>query len=136
MSTQGIGNINYSLNKNDFYNILVRNTLAFIPFYYILTLLCGIYFFFIRYQQFYFPNRPEGYKKKGHLDLFFKSITENMPFNILEYSKSTENNGKIYIGLSNNSYILIITTYIITFFIILEGLINNLLYSIYVNPVL
>ena len=56
-----------------------------------------------------------------------------MPFNILEYSKSTENNGKIYIGLSNNSYILIITTYIITFFIILEGLINNLLYSIYVN---
>jgi len=62
---QGSGSINYSLNKNDFYNILYRNTFFFLPFYYILTILVSIYFFFIRYQQYNFPDRPEGYKKKS-----------------------------------------------------------------------
>jgi len=131
---QGSGSINYSLNKNDFYNILYRNTFFFLLFYYILKILLIIYFFFIRYQQYNFSDILEDYKKKKHLDLFFKSITQNMPFNILEYSKnSNDNNEKQYVGLSNNSYIFIIICYGITYFLILQGLIKNYLYSIYVN---
>ena len=95
----------------------------------------------IRVQQYYFPNANDGNKNDIHLRLFFESLTLNMPYNILEISKdiysnnetNETKNSKRFIGLSNNSYILIIITYIITYFIILEGLMRNLLYSIYVN---
>lgn len=123
MPKQGIGNINYSLNKNDFHKILTGGIYYFIPHYYILIIISVIYIYVIRYKQYLFPDRHE--KDNQH---FFKSITYNSPFNILNIS----DNGK-FVGLSEPSYIYIIIAYVITFIIILEGLVRNLLYSIYVS---
>ena len=47
---QGTGNINYSLNKNDFSKILLNNTFTFIPFYFILVILSISYLFKIKYS--------------------------------------------------------------------------------------
>ena len=115
---QGTGNINYSLDKNDFYKILVGCVIYYIPHYCILLIMSLIYIYSIKYTN-----------KNTDSTHFFKSITYNSPFNILNLSDNNDN----YIGLSNKSYLYIIITYIITLLIILEGLIRNLLYSIYVN---
>ena len=129
---QGTGNINYSLNKNDFYKILTGASLYFIPFYYILVIISLLYIFTIRFKEFYFSNRNNKYKKDEDIEHFFRSITYNTPFNILSINYQNKNENK-YVGLSNTSYFLIITSYVITLLIILEGLIKSFLYSIYVN---
>jgi len=48
---------------------------------------------------------------------------------------SANNDGKNYVGLSSNSYYLVIASYIIALIIILEGLLRNFIFSIYVNMV-
>ena len=129
-----IGNINYSFNKNDFYNILYGNIVGFIPYYYILTFLTLMYLFIIRFQQYYFSERKEGYRKNESLMLFFKSITFNMPFDILKLSEEKKGNDS-FIGLTSKSYIFIILIYVITYIVILQNLIKNFVYSVYVNIV-
>ena len=114
------GNINYSLNKNDFYKIISGCLIGFLPFYYIVTIISIIYIYTIRYG------------KGKDINHFFKSITYNSPFNILELSESEQNNGK-YTGLTERSYITIIIAYVISLLLILEGLVRNLIYSNYVN---
>jgi hypothetical protein len=69
---------------------------------------------------------------------FYKSLTYNSPFNILKLSEEFKDDDK-FIGFSNYSYAFIVIAYIITFIIILEGLLRCFLYSIYasiiqVNP--
>jgi len=120
---QGTGNINYSIDKNDFHKILAGCISYYIPHYYLLIFISIIYIYTIKYKQYIFPNRKD--EDAPH---FFKSITYNIPFNILNISQ--DNN---FIGLSSYSYIYIIVAYIITLIIILEGLIRNFLYSVYVN---
>lgn len=138
---QGTGNINYSLNKNDIYKIINGNTLYFLPFYYILTIISIIYIYTIKYTQYFFPERKEKYRKEEDIVHFFNSITRGSPFKILTLSEDFKKGTKDekYIGLSNQSYLLIIIGYIIAFIIILEGLIRNLIFSIYssviqINP--
>jgi hypothetical protein len=126
------GNINYSLNKNDFYKILIGSIFCYIPYYFILVVASLIYVYTIRYQQYVFPDRGPKYEKDEDIIHFFKSITYNSPFNILELCESDKDKSK-FVGLSNKSYIFIIVTYFITVFLILEGLLRNLLYSIYAN---
>jgi hypothetical protein len=109
---QGTGNINYSLDKNDFYKILAGCVTYYIPHYFILVIISIIYIYTIKYKI----------KDNDSLH-FFKSITY-----ILNISQNDN-----YVGLSNMSYLYIIISYVITLLIILEGLIRNLLYSIYVN---
>lgn len=121
---QGTGNINYSLNKNDFYKIIVGSLLFFIPFYYILVFISIIYLFTIKFTK-YSNNDID-------IEHYFKSITYNSPFNILNIKYSTKNNDK-YVGLSNISYIILIVSYIITLILIINGIIKSLLYSIYSN---
>ena len=48
---------------------------------------------------------------------------------------SANKEGKNYVGLSSNSYYLVIASYIISLIIILEGLLRNFIFSIYVNMV-
>ena len=45
------GNINYSLNKNDFYKIISGCLIGFLPFYYIVTIISIIYIYTIRYGK-------------------------------------------------------------------------------------
>jgi len=129
---QNIGNINYSLNKNDFYKILIGCVLVFIPFYYIVVFISLIYIFTIKYSQYYYSNRIPKYKLNQNVEHYFKSITYHSPFDIMSLSFQDINNNK-YMGLSNISYIIILFSYLITFFIILQGLIRNFLYSVYSN---
>jgi hypothetical protein len=129
---QGTGNINYSLNKNDFYKILSGNIFLFIPFYFILIAISIIYIFTIKYTQYYFSNRSPNYKLDANIEHYFKSITYHSPFDIMGLSYKDINSNK-YMGLSQISYIIIILSYIITFLIILQGAIRNFIYSIYVS---
>jgi uncharacterized protein involved in cysteine biosynthesis len=59
---QSVGNINYSLNKNDFYKIIVGCTILFIPFYYILVFISSIFIYTIKYKQYIFPNKKPEYQ--------------------------------------------------------------------------
>jgi hypothetical protein len=128
------GNINYSLDKNDFHKILMNCIYCYIPYYIILIIFSIIYIFTIKYQQYVFPERGEKNKIEEDIIHYFKSITYNSPFNIMELNENEKKNGK-FVGLSNKSYLFIIISYIITLFIILEGLLRNLLYSIYANVI-
>jgi hypothetical protein len=126
---QGTGNINYSLNKNDFYKIISGCFLLFIPFYYILIFISIIYIYTIKYSQYYSNYNNILNKNVEH---YFKSITYHSPFHIMNLSYKNINSNK-YMGLSNVSYIIIILSYVITFLIILQGAIRNFIYSIYAN---
>ena len=126
------GNINYSLNKNNFYQILIGCISYYLPYYYILIIISSIYIYTIKYKQFIFRERGIKYEREEDTMHFFKSMTFNSPFSILNLCVSDKGDDK-FVGLSNKSYLFIIVTYIITLFLILEGLIRNLLYSIYAN---
>lgn len=131
---QGTGNINYSLNKNDFYKIISGALIAFLPNYYILVFISLIYLYTIRFKKYFFPDRDEKYRTEEDIIHFFKSITNKSPFhtlNLLEENKDKEK----FVGLSNFSYSILIISYIISLIIILEGLIRNLIYSMYINIV-
>jgi len=129
---QGTGNISYSLNKNTFNKIIICCIFNFISFYFFLVIISFIYIFTIRYKKSFFSERPNNYKIDEDVVHFFKSITYNSPFNILSLSQQDKDDDK-FTGLASSSYVYIIVTYIITLIIILEGLIRNLLYSVYVN---
>jgi len=129
-----IGNINYSLNKNDFYKIIVGCTILFIPFYYILVFISSIFIYTIKYKQYIFPNKKPEYQMNQDIRHYFRSITYNSPFNILTLSEDFKKGSQDkFIGLSNHSYICIIIAYTITLLFILEGIIRIFLYSVYVN---
>ena len=135
---QSNGNINYSLNKNDFYKVIFGATISFIPFYYIVTIISLIYLYTIRYKQYIFPDRDKKYRKDEDLLHYLKSITTNSPFNILGLSyfpsENNENNSiPHYIGLQKSSYIILIISYLVTYLVILEGLLRNFIYSIIIN---
>jgi hypothetical protein len=133
------GNTNYSLNKNDFYKIITGGIFSFLPFYYALTIASLLFIYKIKYTQYIFPERLPEYQEDRDPITFFKSITFNSPFNILsivrEFKKIKKCEKEKYIGLAQYSYVLIIISYIIVYMIILEGLVRNLLYSIYINVI-
>jgi len=135
MQVQGTGNINYSLNKSDFSKIIINNTFTFIPFYFVLVILSIAYLFKIKYSLLYHLDSSNKYVKDIDLDHYFKSITFNSPFNIMSLDTSKDEHGQEFIGLANHSYIIFIVSYIIIFIIILDGLIRNLIYSIYSNVI-
>jgi hypothetical protein len=131
------GNINYSLNKNDFYKIITGGIFLFLPFYYILTIISLLFIYKIKYTQYIFPERLPEYQLDNDPITFFKSITFNSPFNILkivrDFKKINGSEKEKYIGLEQYSYVLIIISYLIVYIVILEGLVRNLLFSIYIN---
>ena len=129
---QGTGNINYSFNKDNFKQIMQSNIFIFLPYYYILTIISVIYIISLRCIK---NNKSEenntfnynnNYKNSDH---YFHSITYNSPLNIMSSVKDTNE----YTGLADHSYVIIIITYVITYLIILEGLLRNFVYSIYTN---
>ena len=123
---QGVGDIDYSLNKKNLYNILSDNSYAVITPYFIVVILSMLYIYSIRIQKYY--------DSKDDLLHFFHSITKSSPFSILELNL-TENYGNKYVSLTNKSYLFIVIAYVITLIIILEGLVRNFIYSIYVSMI-
>jgi hypothetical protein len=133
---QSTGNINYSLNKNDFYKVLFGTFNIFVPFYYIIVFLSIIYIYTIQYSQYYFSNKNNKSKINNRIDTnvehYFKSITYHSPFDIMSLNKININSDG-YMGLSSISYLLIILSYVITILIILQGAIRNFIYSVYLS---
>ena len=129
---QSTGNINYSLNKNDFYKVLTSTFMIFVPFYYIIVCLSLIYIYTIRYSHYYNGNKKSSNRINTNIEHYFKSITYHSPYDIMSLNyKNINANG--YMGLSSISYILIIISYIITLLIILQGAIRNFMYSVYLS---
>jgi hypothetical protein len=129
---EGSGNINYSLNKNNFYKIISASLFTFLPFYYIVIFISLLYLYTVRYQKYFFSDRIKEYRTDIDTEYFFKSLSYNSPLKIITLSVANKEGDK-YIGFTNNSYFILIITYIIALIIILEGLLKNLIYSIYVN---
>lgn len=129
-----IGNINYSLNKNDFYLIIAGGTISFIPFYFLMIAASSIYLYYIKYKQYTYPNKKPPYQMDHNTRHYFRSLTYNSPFNIItlseEFKKGTQDK---FIGLSSHSYLFIIIAYTITLLFFLEGILRNFIYSIYSN---
>ena len=119
------GNINYSLNKNDFYAVLTGTLIYFIPYYYVLLIVSVIFLITIRFTKLVAYDNTS-------INNYFYSITFNSPYKILQLEKKVLN-GNSYVGLSGYSYLVLIVFYMITVVLILKGLIRNLIYSIYVN---
>ena len=129
---EGSGNINYSLNKNNFYKIISGSLFIFLPFYYIVIFISLLYLYTVRYQKYFFSDRDKAYRTDVETEYFFERLSYNSPLKIITLSKGSKEGDK-YIGFSNSSYFILIVSYIIALFIILEGLVKNLIYSIYVN---
>jgi hypothetical protein len=129
-----IGNINYSLDKNDFYKIITGSVSYFIPYYYVLTFILLIYLYTIRFKKYIFSDRNKNYQLEEDTIHFFKSITYNSPFGILQLlEKKKDEDG--YVGLTNTSYIYLVISYVISYIIILEGLIRNFIYNVYASVI-
>jgi hypothetical protein len=122
---QGIGDIDYSLNKKKLNNILSDSSYTLMTPYFIVVFLSMIYIYSIRIQQ-YFDSKDDL--------LYFKSITYSSPFSILEM-KLTEDTDSKYVSLTEKSYLFIVISYVITLIIILEGLVRNFIYSIYLTMI-
>jgi hypothetical protein len=133
------GKTNYSLNKKDFYKIITGGIFLFLPFYYALTIISLLFIYKIKFTQYIFPERLPEYQLDRDPITFFKSITFNSPFNIVkivrDFKKIKDCEKEKYVGLEQYSYLLIIISYLIVYIIILEGLVRNLIYSIYVNVI-
>lgn len=131
--SQSTGNIDYSFNKNLFYQIFSICFFIFIPFYYLLLIVCYLYIITLKPTKFTEPKGNNRNETSIKILKFFKTITHGSPFQFLKMEKKTDEQNENYIGLSNGSYIKIILAYTFTVCIILDGLIRNLLYSNYVS---
>lgn len=135
-NNSGNGNINYSLNKNDFYNIITNTSAGLIIFYYIILIISFIYIFNLKITTYKYTNSAGKVVEIIKTVNFFDNITVNSPFNILSKKTFEMNIGDKsynYIGLSIYSYLLIICSFVAAFMILLNGLLRNYIYSIIGN---
>ena len=127
MSNQGTGKIDYSFNIKNFNNYIATSSVSFYFYYFFLIIISLFFINYIRLQKYKFGD-GSGKTDKNLLNRF-KSYTLQSPFNLINLNKE----GSDYIGLSGNSYILIVISYIISLFIVLEGLMQNHLFSIFLS---
>jgi hypothetical protein len=121
---QGTGDIDYSLNKKKLNNVLTNTSSALIIPYFIVVFLSMTYIYNIRVKKYF--------QSKDDLVHFFHSITYSSPYSILKIKFIEDEDNNKYVGLTDTSYLYIIIAYVITLIIILEGLVRNFIYSIYV----
>ena len=135
-NNSGNGNINYSLNKNDFYNIITSTSGGLIIFYYIILIISFIYIFNLKIAEYKYTNSSGKVVEIIKTVNFFDNITVNSPFDILSKRTFELNIGDKsynYIGLSIYSYLIIICSFVAAFMILLNGLLRNYIYSIIGN---
>jgi len=135
--SENTGNINYALNKDIFYGILSGANGLFIPYYYGLIFILFFYLITMRFRQYYFSERDKGSEEDKDIIHYFKSLTYNSPFSIMNLREETKI-GKTggedrYVGFTVPSYLYLIVGYVIAFMIVLQALIRNYIYSIYTS---
>ena len=126
---QGTGNINYSFDKKKFNSIVKLKSLTFYPFYLIITIICLLFPLSLYYQKDLSQNGINN--KDNNIKHYFNSITLNSPLNIMSLDK--RNTG--FIGLDQESYIILIFIYVIAYLYLLQGILKNLIYSILSNVI-
>jgi hypothetical protein len=131
MSNQGTGKIDYSFNIKKFNNYIATSSVSFYFYYFFLIIFSLFFINYIRLQEYKFGDGNEAGKKDKNLLNRFKSYTLQSPFDLINLNKEGSN----YIGFSANSYILIVISYIISLFIVLEGLMQNHLFSIFLSVI-
>lgn len=155
MSEQGTGNIEYSFNKNRYYEIIDNNKSTFIVYYIFTTFIC---FFFITgsfilngtsISKYITKKTDENGTPQTMIDRkiydFFSQYCLGSPMNIIDMHKhgieekltpkEIEDGEEpiTYIGLRQNSYIFLIIVNLIGILIINEALLKNFMSSIIVN---
>lgn len=155
MSEQGIGNIAYSFDKNQYYKILSNNESMFIA-YYMLTIFISTFFLtgsfvlngisigkYITKQKDENGNEKDVFNRK--LFNYFDEFCLGSPFKTIHMNKKgieeillpdEVEDGKTkstFIGFEQNSYIFLIIVNLIGIFILIEALLKNLISSIIVN---
>ena len=131
MSNQGTGKIDYSFNIKKFNNYIATSSVSFYFYYFFLIIFSLFFINYIRFQEYKFGDGNEAGKTDKNLLSRFKSYTLQSPFDLINLNKEGSN----YIGFSSNSYILIVISYIISLFIVLEGLMQNHLFSIFLSVI-
>jgi hypothetical protein len=135
-SNSGNGNINYSLNKNDLY-VILTGSIGFLLFYYYAVLIISfIYLSTLKITQYKYIDNLGRETELPKVINFFDSLTVNSPFNILSkktFQLNIDENSFNYMGLSTHSYLLIISVFVASFLVILNGLLRNYIYSVLGN---
>jgi hypothetical protein len=129
MSNQGTGKIEYSFNIKKFNNYIATSSVSFYFYYFFLIIFSLFFINYIRLQEYKFGDGNEAGKTDKNLLNRFKSYTLQSPFDLMNLNNKESN----YIGFSANSYILIVISYIFSLFIVLEGLMQNHLFSIFLS---
>lgn len=138
MKNQGSGDINYSFNKKEYFKVLNKNINNFYAYYVVAAIICFKFISDISMNKFINYDESNQARTDFKIKNYFSSIVYSSPFDILKLNNDIKknpilNNPDHFIGLSQNSYILIIFSYVFAFLIIIESLVKNLLASILVN---
>ena len=155
MSEQGSGNIEYSFNKQRYFEIIKNNVSLFNTYYCVVVL---ISFFFltgsfllrgIALTDYISMQEDDDGKMQKIVDRksynWFSEFCLGSPYNIISMhrdglkeilTKKEQKENKqpnVYIGFKQNTYLFLIITNLIGILIIIEALVKNLMSSIIVN---
>ena len=155
MSEQGSGNIEYSFNKQRYFEIIKKNVSLFNTYYCVVVL---ISFFFltgsfllkgIALTDYISMQEDNDGKMQKIVDRksynWFSEFCLGSPYNIISMhrdglkeilTKKEQKENKqpnVYIGFKQNTYLFLIITNLIGILIIVEALVKNLMSSIIVN---
>lgn len=135
-SNSGNGNISYSLNKDNLY-VILTGSIGFLLFYYYAVLIISfIYLSTLKITQYKHIDNLGKVIELPKVINFFDSLTVNSPFNILSkktFQLNIDDKSYNYMGLSTHSYLLIISVFVASFLVILNGLLRNYIYSVLGN---
>jgi len=141
MSTdnQGSGDIDYSFNKKEYYNIINSNVSIFKSYYIIVTLICFWFLTGLSVKQYKSFDDDGKLQTNIKYKTQFEKLCFNSPFNIISIGSDLKTPlfeaSDYFIGLSQKSYLVLICSYVFAFMILLEYLVKNLMASIIVNYV-
>lgn len=142
-SNQGTGNINYSFDISHINNT-IKSQKTFIFTYYVSIFISLIYLYTIRVQQYIYKN-IKGNKNNNdndnndsknivehNIESYFKTITLGFPENIMkaEPIKAYGESEKNMYGLTKNSYIFIISLYVLSVLIVINEYCKNSIFNI------
>jgi hypothetical protein len=134
-SNQGTGNINYSFDISHINNT-IKSQKTFLFTYYVSIFISLIYLYTIRVQQYIYKNEEKDKSNKdeskniieSNIESYFKTITIGFPEHIMK-AESMGVDKKFY-GLTKNSYILMISLYVLSVLIVINEYCKNSIFNI------
>ena len=123
---QNTGDISYAVNTNSLNSLFTQSYFTFAVVYLFVAFLSILYLIQIRCVQYSFPNG----RVNKNVVYMFKSLT----YQSLLLSRWDGSNQRIA-GLSHVSYLVLIGAYLVALLLLAEGLIQNLMYSVYVGVI-